>query len=222
VACAVPSHVYKVASEEFGGLPTVFPERRLIKEEADQSMEWGEDPLGMEEQEPESIVPDQDEEEEGDISQESGGDSDDEQGEDQGAGKSQKYKELTKVEQSCGIRELYTIPEKNVIGPRLHAICRHILNTNILVSPLNQEYTENSHGHHSLVLGAWKTQLEERYKMKSGFWREEEDNSIKAGEEVQEQLLIRQRFWGGRSNASDQGRALPDALRGCAEEQERS
>ena len=240
-------HVFQVASEEFGGLPTVFPERRQIKEEADQSMEWGEDPLGMEQQDPESIVPDQDhdeEEEAGDISQESeedsddeqlakptpsklvksnyssdsdsgvddptpltkGGlyqmlseavqrnkkeartrkeekwameDDDDEQGE-EGAGKGQKYKELAKVEQSCGIRELYTIPEKNVIGPRLHAICRHILNTNILVSPLNQEYTENSHGHHSLVVGAWRSQLEERYKMKSGFWREDEDKLLRS------------------------------------------
>ena len=65
-------HIFQVPSEEFGGLPTVFPERRQIKEEADQSMEWAEaDPLGVDEQEPESIVPDQEEEEEGDISQES-------------------------------------------------------------------------------------------------------------------------------------------------------
>ena len=50
----------------------MFPGRRQIKEEADQNMDRSEpDPLGVEEQEPESIVPDQEEEEEGDISQES-------------------------------------------------------------------------------------------------------------------------------------------------------
>ena len=213
-------------------------------------MEWGEDPLGMEEQDPESIVPDQDqdeEEEEGDISQQSEEDSDDEQlakptpsklvkklkiydssssdsgvddptpltkkgpykilsqalkrtkkearamkeekwaiedgneqGEDQGAGKDQKYKELPKIERPCGIQDLYSIPSKFVVGPRLHAICTRILDTNILVSPLNQEYTENSHGHHGLVLGAWRTQLEDRYKMKVGFWREDEDNLLRS------------------------------------------
>ena len=104
---------------------------------------------------------------------------DDDEGE-EGAGKEERYKELPKIERSCGIRELYTVPEKNVVGAKLHAICSHILNANILISPLNQEYTENSHGHHRLVLGAWRTQLEERYKMKSGFWREDEDNLLRS------------------------------------------
>ena len=36
-----------------------------------------------------------------------------------------------------------------------------------MISPLNQKYTENSLGHPSLKLGAWKTQLEERYKLKT-------------------------------------------------------
>ena len=223
----------------------MFPERRQFKGEADESMEWGEDPLGVDEEEPETIVPDREEEEEGDISQESEEDSDDDdqqlakpacktglvtqdssdsdsgvddpmpltkaglyqmlaeaaqrtrkeararkeekwameedvdEGE-EGSVKDERYKQLPKIERSCGIRELYTIPEKNVIGVKLHAICRHILNANILISPLNQEYTENSHGHHSLVLGAWRTQLEERYKMKSGFWRENEDNFLRS------------------------------------------
>ena len=225
----------------------MFPERRQVKEEADHSMEGSEaDPLGVEEQEPESIVPDQEEEDdEGDISQESEEDSDDddeqlvkpacktkfvkqEDSSDSDSGvddptplnkaglyqmlaeaaqrtkkeararkeekwareegddnevvvvKDERYKKLPKIERSCGIRELYTIPEKNVIGAKLHAICRHILNQNILISPLNQEYTANSLGHHSLVLGAWKTQLEERYKMKVGYWTDEEDNLLRS------------------------------------------
>ena len=89
--------------------------------------------------------------------------------EDQNEEGKDEYKTLPKIEHSCGIREVYTLPDKNIIGPKLHAICSHILHKNILISPLNQEYTENSHGHKSLVLGAWRTQLEERYKMKSGF-----------------------------------------------------
>ena len=248
--------IFQVASEEFGGLSIVYPERRQREE---KSMDWlediyfhheEEDPLRVK-RDPESIVPDQDQgEEEGDISQESEEESDDEvdplanptpsklaknsrsnaaetdssdsdsgvddpipltkgglmqmlteaaqktkkearrkreeqwamqdddDDDDEGTKKDEKYKEIPKVEKSCGIRELYTIPEKNVIGPKLHAICRHILNTNILISPLNQEYSENSHGHHRLVLGAWRTQLEERYKMKVGFWREDEDKLL--------------------------------------------
>ena len=107
-----------------------------------------------------------------------------------GKGKDQSYKQLPKVEKSCGIRELYVIPEKNVIGSKLHAICRHILNTNIMISPLNQEFTQNSHGHSSMVLGAWKSQLEERYKMKTNFWKEKEDKLLRSrcNELVEEEL----------------------------------
>ena len=231
----------------------------------DESMEEGDDPLHVH-HEPDSIVPDRgedvEEEEEGDISQESDSDGDDssddesndkeevkkkprvkmtnsdtsdsdsgvddptpeskgalykmlseavqrtkqqarlrkeeewirQDGEDDkvevGKGKDQSYKQLPKVEKSCGIRELYVIPEKNVIGSKLHAICRHILNTNIMISPLNQEFTQNSHGHPSMVLGAWKSQLEERYKMKTNFWKEEEDKLLRSrcNELVEEEL----------------------------------
>ena len=106
-----------------------------------------------------------------------------EEGDDEGeagAGQDEEYKELPKIQNSCGISELYTAPDKDIIGAKLHTICTHILNQNILVSPLNQEYTKNTHTHHSLVLGAWRTQLEDRYKMKVGFWRDEEDNLLRA------------------------------------------
>ena len=97
-----------------------------------------------------------------------------------GKGKDQSYKELPKVKNSCGIRDFYEIPELSVVGPKLHKICEHILNTNIMISPLNQEFTQNSYGDHSLVMGEWKSQLEERYKMKTGFWREEEDQLLRS------------------------------------------
>ena len=29
-------------------------------------------------------------------------------------------------------------------------------------------------------MGAWKTQLEERYKLKTGYWTEEEDEALKS------------------------------------------
>ena len=56
---------------------------------------------------------------------------DDDDDDEEGTRKDEKYKEISKVEKSCGIRELYTIPEKNVIGPKLHAICRHILTPHV-------------------------------------------------------------------------------------------
>ena len=77
----------QVASGEFGGLPVVYPERRRVKVE-DEGMEEGDDPLHVH-HEPDSIVPDRDEdveEEEGDISQESDSDDDDSESDDSDKG----------------------------------------------------------------------------------------------------------------------------------------
>ena len=81
------------------------------------------------------------------------------------------YKGIPKVNTSCGIAYIYNKPRKEVVGPKVYALCSYILDKNVMISPLNQEYTENSLGHPSLKLGAWKTQLEERYKLKTGYWR---------------------------------------------------
>ena len=90
------------------------------------------------------------------------------------------YKDISKVNTSCGIAYMYNKPRKEVVGSKLYAMCSYILDKNIMISPLNQEYTENSLGHPSLKLGAWKTQLEERYKLKTGYWTEEEDEALKS------------------------------------------
>ena len=90
------------------------------------------------------------------------------------------YKDISKVNTSCGIAYIYNKPRKEVVGPKVYALCSYILDKNIMISPLNQEYTENSLGHPSFKLGAWKTQLEERYKLKTGYWTEEEDEALKS------------------------------------------
>ena len=75
---------------------------------------------------------------------------------------------------------MYNKPRKEVVCPKLYALCSYILDKNIMISPLNQKYTKNSLGHPSLKLGAWKTQLEERYKLKTGYWKEDEDEALKS------------------------------------------
>ena len=90
------------------------------------------------------------------------------------------YKGIPKVNTSCGIAYIYNKPRKEVVGPKVYALCSYILDKNIMISPLNQVYTENSLGHPSLKLGAWKTQLEERYKLKTGYRKEDEDEALKS------------------------------------------
>ena len=90
------------------------------------------------------------------------------------------YKNIAKVNTPCGIAYMYNKPRKAVVGPKVYALCSYILDKNVMISPLNQEYTENSLGHPSLKLGAWKTQLEERYKLKTGYWVEQEDEALKS------------------------------------------
>ena len=116
-------------------------------------------------------------------------------------------KDISKVNTSCGIANMYNKPRKEVVGTKLYAFCSYILDKNIMISPLNQEldrfsallriaigiaiasglgkltnqeYTENSLGQPSFKLGAWKTQLEEMYKLKTGYWTEEEDEALKS------------------------------------------
>ena len=88
------------------------------------------------------------------------------------------YKQIAKVESSCRIREIYSCPKEEIVGQRLHAICKHILKENIMVSPLNQEYQKTFLGNTGCVFGGWRSQLEERYKMKTGSWKEDDDDSL--------------------------------------------
>ena len=83
---------------------------------------------------------------------------------------------MPRLEGSISIQFLYAVPDKSVVGPVLHGLCQHILNSNILVSPLNQEYMEVSFK--KLEQLGLRGQLEEHYQMRMGKWVEEEDMRI--------------------------------------------
>ena len=47
-------------------------------------------------------------------------------------------KDISKVNTSCGIADMYNKPRKEVVGTKLYALCSYILDKNIMISPLER------------------------------------------------------------------------------------